>query len=640
MSTEEPKPSESGEDNNNNNQSQSGATDDTATAPPAAEPQAQGASTAAAMASTNSAATATAAANEASGDDDDESRSGGDMDFGAILDEFDQQQAGFQEGEVVRGTVVSINERGVVIDFGYKSEGIVNQAEFTENGVLLVKPGDEVEVLVKSMETNEGFPVLSRADAVRMKAWDELEKAYSEGTPVKGRITERIKGGLRVDIDGIAAFLPGSQVDTRPVRNLDSLRNQEIEAKVIKLNRKRSNVVLSRKAVLEEQNADKKGATLDQIEEDIIVEGQIKNLTDYGAFVDLGGIDGLLHVTDMSWGRLQNPAELFKVGDNVQVKVLKFDRDRERVSLGYKQLLPDPWASIDERFPIGRRMTGKVASVADYGAFIELEPGVEGLVHVSEMSWSKRVKHPSKLVNPGDDVEVEVLSIDPRARRISLGMKQVQSNPWQTLRERYEVGSRVSGRVRNLTDFGAFIEVEDGVDGLVHVTDISWSRRIKHPSEILKKGQEIEAVITSIDAENRRLSLSIKDLEPNAWDRFIQTHNPGDIVKGKIARFANFGAFVELEENLEGLCHISELADKRVDKPEDVVQVGQEMDFKILRIDAENKKIGLSARAVGHDEPIVDSKSYSSDAGGGMASLGELADFGFGKSSADEEREK
>lgn len=641
MSTEEPKPSD-GEDNNN----QSQADEQSAPPPSTEQPQpTQGAYTvtAAATASatdSNEAAISGNSNNAADDDDDDETRTSGDMDFGALLDKFEQEQAGFQEGEVVRGTVVGITERGVVIDFGYKSEGIVNQAEFTENGVLLVKPGDEVEVLVKSMETHEGFPVLSRADAVRMKAWDELEKAYSEGTPIKGRITERIKGGLRVDIDGIAAFLPGSQVDTRPVRNLDSLRNQEIEAKVIKLNRKRSNVVLSRKAVLEEMNADKKGATLDQIEEDIIVEGQIKNLTDYGAFVDLGGIDGLLHVTDMSWGRLQNPAELFKVGDNVQVKVLKFDRDRERVSLGYKQLLPDPWASIDERFPIGRRLQGRVASVADYGAFIELEPGVEGLVHVSEMSWSKRVKHPSKLVNPGDTVDVEVLSIDPRARRISLGMKQVQSNPWQTLRERYEVGTRVSGRVRNLTDFGAFIEVEDGVDGLVHVTDISWSRRIKHPSEVLKKGQEIEAVITSIDAENRRLSLSIKDLEPNAWDRFVQTHHPGDVIKGKIARFANFGAFVELDENLEGLCHISELSDKRVEKPEDVVQVGQEMDFKILRIDPESKKIGLSARAVGHDEPIVDSKSYSSEAGGGMASLGELADFGFGKSGADEEEEK
>ncbi|HEV2884971.1 MAG TPA: 30S ribosomal protein S1 [Pyrinomonadaceae bacterium] len=564
--------------------------------------------------------------------EDDDERPAGDVDFGQLLDQFEQEQASLQEGEVVRGTVVGISERGVVIDFGYKSEGIVNPAEFTENGVVAVKAGDEVDVLVKNMETADGLPILSRADAVRMKAWDDLEKAYRDGTSIKGRVIERIKGGLRVDIDGIGAFLPGSQVDVRPVRNLDSLRNQEIEAKVIKLNRKRSNVVLSRKAVIEEENAGRKGQTLQHIEEDIVVDGQIKNLTDYGAFVDLGGVDGLLHVTDMSWGRLQNPSELFRVGDNIQVKVLKFDKERERVSLGYKQLLPDPWSSVDERFPVGTRVPGKIASVADYGAFVELENGVEGLVHVSEMSWSKRVKHPSKLVNPGDTVEVEVLSVDPKARRISLGMKQIQDNPWQTLHERYQVGTRVHGRVRNLTDFGAFIEIEDGVDGLVHVSDISWSRRIKHPSEVLKKGQEIDAVITSIDAENRRLSLSIKDLEPNAWDRFVTEHKPGDVVRGKIARFANFGAFVELDDNLEGLCHISELSDERVEKPEDVVQLGQEMEFKILRIDAESKKIGLSARAVGkEDEPVVDTKVYSSQAGSGMASLGELADFGLGK---------
>lgn len=571
-------------------------------------------------------------------ENDDGSPPAGDVDFGELLDQFEQEQATLQEGEVVRGTVVGISERGVVIDFGYKSEGIVNPAEFTEDGVITVKAGDEVEVLVKSMETADGLPVLSRADAVRMKAWDDLEKAYQEGSIVKGRVMERIKGGLRIDIDGIAAFLPGSQVDVRPVRNLDSLRNQEIEAKVIKLNRKRSNVVLSRKAVIEGENAGRKDQTLGQIEEDIIVEGQIKNLTDYGAFVDLGGVDGLLHVTDMSWGRLQNPSELFKVGDNIQVKVLKFDRDRERVSLGYKQLLPDPWSSVEERFPIGTRVGGRIASVADYGAFVELENGVEGLVHVSEMSWSKRVKHPSKIVNPGDTVEVEVLSVDPKARRISLGMKQIQENPWQTLHDRYQIGTRVHGRVRNLTDFGAFIEIEDGVDGLVHVSDISWSRRIKHPSEVLKKGQEIDAIITSIDTENRRLSLSIKDLEPNAWERFVNEHKPGDVVHGKIARFANFGAFVELDDNLEGLCHISELSDERVAKPEDVVQLGQEMEFKILRIDAESKKIGLSARAVGKDdEPIIDTKVYSSEAGSGMASLGELADFGLGRTEPEQE---
>ncbi|HEX6190194.1 MAG TPA: 30S ribosomal protein S1 [Pyrinomonadaceae bacterium] len=558
-------------------------------------------------------------------------------DFGHLLDQFEQEQSALQEGEVVRGTVVGVTERGVLIDFGYKSEGIVNPSEFMENGELTVKRGDEVDVLVKAMETSEGFPVLSRADAVRLRAWDDVEKAFNEGVPIKGRVMDRIKGGLRVDIDGIQAFLPGSQVDTRPVRNLDSLRGKEIEAKIIKLNRKRSNVVLSRKAVLEERNADRKGETLGQIEEDIIVEGQIKNLTDYGAFVDLGGIDGLLHVTDMSWGRLQNPAEMFKVGDTVQVKVLRFDRDRERVSLGFKQLLPDPWETIEERFPPNTRLNGKVASVTDYGAFIELEPGVEGLVHVSEMSWSKRVKHPSKLVGPGDAVEVEVLSVDPKARRISLGMKQVQDNPWRTLGERYQVGDRVHGKVRNLTDFGAFIEIEDGVDGLVHVSDISWSRRIKHPGELLKKGQAVDAVITGIDPENRRMSLSIKELEPNAWNDFVASHKPGDVVKGKIARYASFGAFVELGDNLEGLCHISELSDERVNKPEDAVQLGQEMEFKVLRIDAENRKIGLSARAAANDEPIVETKIYTSEAKGGMASLAELADFYTTKSTTESE---
>src|SRR3989454_9185073 len=595
------------------------------------EPESSAQQTAPAQTNENSSAGSSTA-------DEEESRPAGDVDFGQLLDQFEQEQATLQEGEVVRGTVVGITERGVVIDFGYKSEGIVNQAEFMENGQIAVKPGDEVDVLVKNMETSEGYPLLSRADAVRLRAWDDLEKAFNEGTPIKGRVAERIKGGLRVDVDGIAAFLPGSQVDIRPIRNLDSLRGREIEAKVIKLNRKRSNVVLSRKAVLEERNADRKGHTLGQIEEDIIVEGQIKNLTDYGAFVDLGGVDGLLHVTDMSWGRLQNPAELFRVGDTVQVKVLRFDRSRERVSLGYKQLLPDPWETIEERFPPATRITGKIASVADYGAFVELEPGVEGLVHVSEMSWSKRVKHPSKIVNAGDLVEVEVLGVDPRARRVSLGMKQVQENPWKTIGERYHLGDRVHGRVRNLTDFGAFIEIEDGVDGLVHVSDISWSRRVKHPGEVLKKGQQVDAVITTIDPENRRMSLSIKELEPNAWNDFIASHNPGDVVKGKIARFASFGAFVELGDNLEGLCHISELSDERVAKPEDSVQLGQEMEFRILRIDAENKKIGLSARAAAREEPIIEQKTYTSEAGGGMASLAELADFGTSSRTSDDEQ--
>ncbi|MDT7540396.1 MAG: small subunit ribosomal protein [Acidobacteriota bacterium] len=578
-------------------------------------------------------------------EDEEESRASDHFDFGAILDQYEQEQAQFQEGSVVKGIVVGVNERGVLIDFGFKSEGIVPAEEFTENGELTVKRGDEVEVLVKSMESQEGVPILSRADAVRMRAWDDLEKAYQDGTPVKGRIVERVKGGLRVDVDGVAAFLPGSQIDSRPVRNLDTYRNQEIEAKVIKLNRKRSNVVLSRKALMEEQNSGKKDETLANIEEGIIVDGVIKNLTDYGAFVDLGGIDGLLHVTDMSWGRLQNPGDMFGVGENVQVKVLKFDRERERVSLGYKQLLPDPWESVAERYETASRVKGKIASVTDYGAFVELEPGIEGLVHVSEMSWSKRMKHPSKMVNIGDEVEAEVLGVDPKARRISLGMKQIQSNPWDTLRDRYQIGTRVTGRVRNLTDFGAFVEVEEGVDGLVHVTDISWNKRIKHPGEVLKKGQEIDAVVTNIDTQNRRLSLSIKDTEPSSWDKFVNEHHPGDIVHGHITRFANFGAFVELAEGLEGLCHVSELSEERVEKPEDVAKIGDEMDFRILRIEPENRKIGLSARtAKSSDEPVsYDAKSYSTDAKGGMASLGELANlmnFGTSRSEASSTTEK
>ncbi|MER3429054.1 MAG: 30S ribosomal protein S1 [Pyrinomonas sp.] len=563
-------------------------------------------------------------------------RPSGEEDFAAILNQFEEQSS-FQEGQIVQGKVVGIGERGVLIDFGFKSEGIVPQEEFTENGELVVKPGDEVEVVVKSMDSPEGVPVLSRADALRRRAWDELEKAHREGTPVRGRVIERVKGGLRVDVGPVETFLPGSQVDIRPLRNLDALRGQEIEAKVIKLNRKRANVVLSRKALLEERNEKRKRETLQHLDEGIIVEGQVKSLTDYGAFIDLGGIDGLLHVTDMSWGRLQNPNEMFKVGDVVQVKVLKIDREKERISLGYKQLIPDPWETVEERYHVGSRVKGRVASIADYGAFVELEPGVEGLIHVTEMTWSKRIKHPSKIVSIGDEVEVEVLDIDPQARRIRLGLKQTQPNPWDTLPERYSVGQRVRGRVRNLTEFGAFVEIEDGIDGLVHVSDISWTKRIKHPAEVLKKGQEVEAVITQIDTQNRRLSLSIKDTEPSAWDRFVAEHKPGDIVRGRVTRFASFGVFVEVAEGLEGLCHISELSEERVRRPEDVVQIGQEMDFRILRIEPENKKIALSARAAKHDEPTIDTRSYSTEVGAGIASLGELAEFNL---NTNEDRER
>ncbi len=525
-------------------------------------------------------------------------------DFGAMLDVYEEQANSIQEGEVVTGRVIAVSDQGVLIDIGFKSEGIVPKDEFPidENGNLRVTRGDEVDVLVKSFENSEGYVVLSRADAVRMKVWDKIRKAHADKATITGKVIERIKGGLRVDIDGVSAFLPGSQVDVRPVRNLDAFRGKEIQVRVIKINKKRSNIVLSRKSVLEEEITEKKGDTLNVLEEGVIMEGQVKNITEYGAFIDLGGIDGLLHITDMSWGRIQSPNDLFKVGDRIQVKVLKFDRERERISLGYKQLLPDPWETVAERYFVGQRLSGKVVSITDYGAFVELEEGVEGLVHVTEMTWSKRLKHPSKIVEVGQEVNVMVLEVDPKNRRISLGIKQTEPDPWETLPHRYGIGTRVEGKVRSLTDFGAFVEIEDGVDGLVHVSDISWTKRIKHPSEVLKKGQTVQAVITNIDSDNRRLSLSIKDLEPNAWDRFFDTHRPGDLVSGKIARFANFGAFVELEEGIEGLCHVSELADERVDKPEDAVQIGQILKFKILKLDREQRKIGLSARAVGKED--------------------------------------
>ncbi|HEY9432090.1 MAG TPA: 30S ribosomal protein S1 [Blastocatellia bacterium] len=561
-------------------------------------------------------------------------------DFGKILAEHEQShRSEISEGEVVKGRVVKISDQNVIIDVGFKSEGIVAINEFKDGEQITINPGDEVDVYVKQLENSEGYVELSRADAVRMQSWEQIELAYKQGTNIIARVTDRIKGGLRVDVGGIQAFLPGSQVDVRPVRNLDSFRNKEIEVRVLKVNKKRGNIVLSRKIVLEEMINGKKSETLKNLEEGIIVEGQVKNITEYGAFIDLGGLDGLLHITDMSWGRIQNPNELFKVGENIQVKVLKFDRDKERVSLGYKQLIPDPWATTVERFPIGSRVKGKVVSITDYGAFIEIEPGVEGLVHVSEMTWSKRVKHPSKLLSVGQEVEAQVLEVDSNNRRISLGIKQIEPNPWETLPERYGVGTRVKGRVRNLTDFGAFIEIEDGIDGLVHVSDISWTKRIKHPSEALKKNQEVEAIITAIDVENRRLSLSIKDLEPNAWDKFFDAHRLGDLVSGKVTRFANFGAFVELEDGIEGLCHVSELSENHVDKPEDAVKQGQTLQFKILKMDREARKIGLSARAVGKDEPILDVRNYTSG-DSGMARLFEVADFNTGAVGAGDEESK
>jgi len=527
---------------------------------------------------------------------------------------YDVSFKNFAEGEVVKGTVLQVSESEVIVDVGYKSEGIIAIEEFRdETGKLSIKVGDVVDVLLEKTEDKEGYVVLSKEKAEKMKVWDDVERAYQERRIVTGRVIERVKGGLAVDI-GVRAFLPGSQVDLRPVRNLDSLRGQELRMRVIKVNKKRGNIVLSRKAVLEEENAEKKRDTLETLEEGKVLMGTVKNITEYGAFVDLGGIDGLLHITDMSWGRINHPSEVLNVGDEIKVQVLKFDRDTERVSLGYKQLKADPWTTATIKYPVGARVKGKVVSLTDYGAFVELEEGVEGLIHVSEMSWSKKVKHPSKILTVGQEVECQVLGIDQEAHRISLGLKQTESNPWSQLVEKYPVGSKIKGKVRNLTEFGAFVEVEEGIDGLIHISDLSWTKRVKHPSEVLKKGDVVEAVVLNIDAENQRLSLGLKQLATDMWDEFFAHHKVGDIVEGKIVRLTNFGAFVELHEGIEGLVHVSELDEKRIEKPEEQFKPGDAFAMKILKINETEKKIGLSIKAVKQDEYQKELESYREEA--------------------------
>lgn len=548
-----------------------------------------------------------------------------DEEYERLLDMYDVSFKNFAEGEVVRGIVLQVSDTEVIVDVGYKSEGIIPVEEFRdESGHINVKTGDVVDVLLEKTEDKEGYVVLSKEKAEKMKVWDEVERAYQERRVVTGRVIERVKGGLAVDI-GVRAFLPGSQVDVRPVRNLDSLKGQELRMRVIKVNKKRGNIVLSRKAVLEEENAERKRDTLDTLEEGKVLMGTVKNITDYGAFVDLGGIDGLLHITDISWGRINHPSEVLNVGDEIKVTVLKFDRDTERVSLGYKQLKADPWTTATIKYPVAARVKGKVVSLTDYGAFVELEEGVEGLIHVSEMSWSKKIKHPSKILAVGQEVECAVLGIDQEAHRISLGLKQVEANPWQELTEKYPIGSRLKGKVRNLTEFGAFVEVEEGIDGLIHISDLSWTKRIKHPSEVLKKGDTVEAVVLNIDAENQRLSLGLKQLATDIWDEFFSHHKVNDIVEGKIVRLTNFGAFVELAEGIEGLVHVSELDEKRVDRPEEHFKVGDNYPMKIIKINEGEKKIGLSIKAVRQDEVQRDLDTYraASPASGSTTAMGE-----------------
>jgi len=563
-----------------------------------------------------------------------------DAEYERLLDMYDVSFKNFAEGEVVKGIVLQVSESEVIVDVGYKSEGIIPVDEFRdETGKLSIKVGDSVDVLLEKTEDKEGYVVLSKEKAEKMKVWDDVERAYQERRVVVGRVIERVKGGLAVDI-GVRAFLPGSQVDLRPVRNLDSLKGQELRMRVIKVNKKRGNIVLSRKAVLEEENAERKRDTLETLEEGKVLMGTVKNITEYGAFVDLGGIDGLLHITDMSWGRINHPSEVLNVGDEIKVQVLKFDRDSERVSLGYKQLKADPWTTATLKYPVGVRVKGKVVSLTDYGAFVELEEGVEGLIHVSEMSWSKKVKHPSKVLTVGQEVECQVLGIDQEAHRISLGLKQVESNPWNELAEKYPVGSKIKGKVRNLTEFGAFVEVEEGIDGLIHISDLSWTKRVKHPSEVLKKGDTVEAVVLNIDAENQRLSLGLKQLATDMWDEFFSHHKVNDIVQGKVARVTNFGAFVELHEGIEGLVHVSELDEKRIEKPEEAVKVGDVYAMKIIKINEGEKKIGLSIKAVKQDEYKQDLESYRESANAQQTSTATALGDAFRAAQAAREREK
>jgi small subunit ribosomal protein S1 len=504
----------------------------------------------------------------------------------------------FEEGEVVRGRVVHVGTTEVLVDVGYKSEGAIPIEEFQRSGQL-PRVGDEIDVYLESKEDAEGLIVLSKEKADRIKVWETLTQAYEKGTPVDGRVVEVVKGGLAVDV-GVKAFLPGSQVDLRPVKNLAALVGQTIRAKVIKLNRRRGNVVLSRRVVLEEEREERRRQTLEVLHEGMVLTGTVKNLTDYGAFIDLGGIDGLLHVTDMSWGRVGHPSEIFQVGDQVEVVVLHFDRESGRVSLGYKQKSADPWETVEQKYPVGSKHRGKVVSLTNYGAFVELEPGVEGLVHVSEMSWTRRVRHPSKLVNVGDEVDVVVLDVNRAAKRISLGMKQAEPDPWQTIDERYQVGQRVTGRVRNLTDFGAFVELEPGVDGLLHISDMSWTRSVSHPSEVVRKGQEIETVILNIDKEQKRISLGLKQLQPDPWANVAQRYPMGSRVTGKVVRLTDFGAFVELEPGVDGLLHISQMSHRPISRPEEVVNVGDELTLLVIRVDPHERRIGLSLKELAH----------------------------------------
>lgn len=545
-------------------------------------------------------------------------------DMGSFDDFYEQSFRNIQEGEVIRGRIVQVSDDFVMVDIGYKSEGQIPIHEFKdEKGVVNAAVGDEVDVLLEYQDDDDGSIHLSKEKAAKIKVWDDISRIYNEDGLIEGKVIAKVKGGLAVDI-GVQAFLPGSQVDLRPVRNLEHLIGQTHPFKILKYNKKRRNVVLSRRALLEKERETMKSQTLANLEENKVVEGTVKNITDYGVFVDLGGIDGLLHITDMSWGRVGHPSEMFQLGDKINVMVLSFDREHERVSLGLKQLIADPWSKAQEKYPVGTHVRGKVVSLTDYGAFVEIEQGIEGLIHVSEMSWTKKVRHPSKVLSVGDEVEAVVLSINPENKRISLGMKQLEPNPWDVIAEKYPVGTTIAGRIKNITDFGVFIGIDEGIDGLVHISDISWTKRVKHPSEVFKKNQEVQAIVLNIDKQNERFSLGIKQLEPDPWESIPDRYPLGSIIQGPITNVTDFGLFVEIEEGIEGLVHVSEISKEKIKSPVGQYKTGDVITAKVINISPKDRKIGLSVKKVEEQEERTNYDEYAHSGKAATSNLGEL----------------
>jgi small subunit ribosomal protein S1 len=541
-----------------------------------------------------------------------------------LMEMYEESFKRFAEGEVVTGRIISVDKDHVLVDIGYKSEGQIRIHEFRdETGNINAKTGDSVEVMVEWWDDENEVVILSKEKAAKVKVWDDIKKAHDNDEVIQGIILARVKGGFSVDV-GVQAFLPGSQADLRPIRNLDEMVGKTFNFKVLKYNRKRSNIVLSRRALLEQERETKRSATLTTIHEGKILSGTVKNLTEYGVFVDLGGVDGLLHITDISWGRVKHPSELFKVGDEITVKVLNLDVEKERVSLGMKQLTQDPWISAVEKYPIGVRISGKVVSLTDYGAFVELEEGIEGLIHVSEMSWTRKVRHPSKIVSIGDLVEAVVLDIKPENRRISLGMKQIAPNPWDVISEKYPVGTTIEGKIKNITDFGIFIGIDEGIDGLVHISDISWTKRIKHPSEIYKKGDVIQAIVLDIEKDNERFSLGIKQIQPDPWKTVAQRYEVGKIITGTVTNLTDFGIFVELEEGIEGLVHVSEISKEKIKTPVGKFNINDVITARVMNINSDERRIGLSIKRLEVEDEQALLSEYVNSMKPGPSTFGEL----------------